>query len=191
MEFDRQAFGPAAAALLPAGHVNDLGPGRPNSAVRASLEGLTVDELFAGQKIVDGAMARCCLSALWLYHDYLDESHALSQEIETPSGSYWHGIMHRREPDSSNAKYWFRRVRQHEIFPALAADARQLAAKEPGLDRSAEFLREQTEWAPNAFVDLCEHARLGRSPAASLCQAIQEREWQLLFTHCFRGVVRG
>jgi len=187
MRFDRQAFGPAAAALLPEAHVNELGPGRPTGASRAALEALTVDELFGGRKIVDRAMAQCCLAALWLYHDFLDESHTLSQEIETPSGSYWHGIMHRREPDSSNAKYWFRRVRQHEIYPALAADARRLAVEEPTLDRTAEFLRDQQDWDPYAFIDLCESARLGRSPAINLCQAIQEREWQLLLTHCFQA----
>jgi hypothetical protein len=187
MEFNRQAFGPAIAVLLPEGHVNELGPGRPNSAVREALEQLSIDELFGGRKIVDRGMAKCCLAALWLYHDFLDESHALSQEIETTSGSYWHAIMHRREPDSSNAKYWFRRVRQHEIFPALAADARQLAAAEVTLDPAAEYLRSPTHWSPDAFIDLCESTRLERSQSTELCQQIQEGEWQLLFTYCFRA----
>lgn len=187
MKFNRNAFGPAAATLLSEGHVNELGPGRPNAAVRAALERLSVDLLFSGRKITDRAMAKCCLAALWLYHDFLDESHTLSQEIETSSGSYWHGIMHRREPDSSNAKYWFRRVRKHEIFPALAADARRLAAAEPQLAPGAEFLRSQREWDPDLFIGLCEGARTGRSSATDLCQQVQEREWQLLFTHCFQA----
>jgi hypothetical protein len=49
-------------------------------------------------------------AGLWLYVDDLDRSHHVSQSIETPVGSYWHGIMHRREGDFSNAKYWFRRA---------------------------------------------------------------------------------
>ena len=49
-------------------------------------------------------MASACLAGLWLYHDYLDESHAVSQSIHTPAGSYWHGLMHRREPDFANPK---------------------------------------------------------------------------------------
>ena len=68
-----------------------------------------------------------CIAGLWLLWDYLDESHHVSQSLETPEGSYWHGIMHWREPDYGNSKYWFRRVGQHAIFPQLAVQARQLA----------------------------------------------------------------
>src|SRR2546421_1194544 len=35
-------------------------------------------------------------SALWLYVDDLNRSHTVSQGIDNPTGSYWHGIMHRR-----------------------------------------------------------------------------------------------
>ncbi len=56
-------------------------------------------------------------SALWLYLDELDRSHSFSQDMDDITGSYWHGIMHRREGDFSNAHYWFRRV---GIHPAMA-----------------------------------------------------------------------
>ena len=46
-------------------------------------------------------------SALWLYVDELDRSHTISQGIHTATGSYWHGIMHRREGDFGNSHYWF------------------------------------------------------------------------------------
>ena len=64
-------------------------------------------------------MALACMAGLWLRHDFLDESHRISQDLENPSGSYWHGIMHRRELDFSNAKYWFRRVGMHRVFEPL------------------------------------------------------------------------
>ena len=49
-------------------------------------------------------------SLVWLYVDDLERSHTISQSVESSIGSYVHGIMHRREGDFSNAKYWFRRA---------------------------------------------------------------------------------
>ena len=58
--------------------------------------------MFQPQTVRDRDMAATCRSGLWLYHDFLDEAHTISQEIETPEGSYWHALVHRREPDFSN-----------------------------------------------------------------------------------------
>ena len=62
-------------------------------------------------------LIRC---GLWLLAGDLDQSHSISQAIETAEGSFWHGIMHRREADFGNAKYWFRRVGSHVVFERLA-----------------------------------------------------------------------
>jgi hypothetical protein len=130
-------------------------------------------------------MAAACLAALWLRYDFADESHAISQELETIEGSYWHAILHRREPDFANAKYWFRRVGSHPISPALAAAARE-SAQAAAPDRAAEFLNAQTAWDHFRFVDLCQSVLAGRSAAELLCRQIQQREWELLFDHCYR-----
>jgi len=49
-------------------------------------------------------------AAVWLYVDELDRSHQASQSLESPIGSLWHGVMHRREGDFWNSKYWFRKA---------------------------------------------------------------------------------
>ena len=64
-------------------------------------------------------------SAALLWHDHLDASHALSQDIRSIDGSFLHGIMHRREPDYPNAKYWFNRVGTHDAFPKFFDRAKQ------------------------------------------------------------------
>ncbi|MFW5697621.1 MAG: hypothetical protein ACOCX1_03570 [Fimbriimonadaceae bacterium] len=54
---------------------------------------------------------------IWLYVDELEKSHLVSQNMSTKTGSYLHGIMHRREGDFSNAKYWFRNAGEHPAAP--------------------------------------------------------------------------
>jgi len=94
-------------------------------------------------------------AAIWLYVDDLERSHAISQGISGPIGAYWHGIMHRREGDFSNAKYWFRQARGIDLGI-------------PGYE-------------PSAFVDQVEAAR-GAKPE-ELVQ-VQRDEWMALFKYC-------
>src|SRR5262249_22336190 len=113
--FDRPAGSPTEysakiAALLTEDRLPPLGPGTPNERVREQLASLQLDAAFAPHTVRDRDMASACLAGLWLYHDLIDQAHTIAQDIDTPEGSYWHGLVHRREPDFGNAKYWFRRV---------------------------------------------------------------------------------
>ena len=188
MNFDAKTYGPAIADLLLGERLPVLGPAAPYESVRPKIQAIVLNRTLGRQKIVDRAAADCCFAALWLWHDFLDESHALSQEIETPDGSYWHAIMHRREPDYGNAKYWFRRVGDHPIDAPLATAARELASFAQ-FDPAAEFLTRQSTWDSFQFVDLCETIARGRSQAEQLARQIARVEWQLLFDHCFRKAV--
>src|SRR5262249_40608970 len=107
------------AELLALPHPTSLGAGSPNRAAGDRLRGVNPADVFAPVAIRDDDMAKACLAGLWIRFDFLDESHTLSQEIETPTGSFWHAIMHRREGDFGNSKYWWRRVGKH---PALTDD---------------------------------------------------------------------
>jgi hypothetical protein len=191
--FDPNSYGSAVAELLAPPRESSLGPGEPNRAAEAKLRALMVETLAAGRNVVNRNMAQACLAGLWLYHDFLDESHSISQEIHTPSGSYWHGILHRREGDYDNAKYWFRRVGNHPVFEPLRQAGAAAAKRYPGLDATAKYLVTQAAWDPFRFVDLCRTASVGRTsnpsgaPLATLCREIQSREWELLFDHCYRA----
>lgn len=177
LQFHSASYGPAVANLLREARLPELGPGEPNRKAQFPLQSLSVDALFEGRTIANRKLAQCCLSGLWLWHDYLDESHTLSQDIETPEGSYWHGIMHRREPDYGNAKYWFRRVGKHPVFASLADD------------RQAQTLMQSSAWDAFAFVDLCESIARGRDDREQLAREVAKREWQLLFDYCYRGAI--
>ncbi len=50
------------------------------------------------------------MAGLLLLFGCWEQAHQVSQEDDSKEGSYWHGIVHRLEPDNSNAAYWFNRV---------------------------------------------------------------------------------
>ena len=113
-------YGPTIASLLSKAPLNELGPGTQNVPARTQLKALSPQAMFAPHAVVDRTMAKACLAGLWLRFDFLDESHSISQEIKNATGSFWHGILHRREPDYDNAKYWFHRVGEHPVFAPLS-----------------------------------------------------------------------
>jgi hypothetical protein len=184
--FDPPHYAPVIAELLRDPWVPPLDAGTANHEVRARLEALSSNDAFAPRRVRDASMADACRAGLWLYHNFLDESHAISQELHTPTGSYWHALMHRREPDFENSKYWFRRVGAHPVYEALCRYAAEQAGDEPP---ATAFLRTQSTWDPFAFVDLCAAVLVGRAPGEELCRKIQKREWELLFDWCYRQAI--
>lgn len=172
-------YGAAITALIDTNRTIAIDQGVANQDLLPDLEAATIDTLF-DSPVVDHDLAACCLSAVWLWNDFLDESHSISQQIDTADGSFWHGIMHRRECDYSNAKYWFRKVDQHPIFAPLAEQTVALAG---GNDRYG--LVSDGEWNPYAFIDLCQQAGSGDNALRTYCQQVTRVEWELLFDYCY------
>ncbi len=186
--WDPKRYGPTLGSLLREDRLAPLGPGTPNEAVRQELEAQFEADLFSPQTVRDRNMAQACLAGLWLYHDFLDEAHRISQDIDTPTGSYWHGIMHRREGDFGNSKYWFRRVGRHPVF-AVLGEAAGKETLQVAHDPHVRFLSTQADWDPFAFIDLCQACVERRSPHEQLARTIQRLEWGVLFDYCYRQAV--
>jgi hypothetical protein len=193
--FNPQAYGPNFAPLLETDRRRPLDAGKPDAAAATRLKKLSIDAAFAhvrsqasSTRPLDMELARCCVAGVWLLHDYLDESHTVSQRIDSPSGSFWHAIMHRREGDFSNAKYWFRNVGQHPTVAALGERAVELAANRAD-DSLLGKLVESGDWDPFAFVELCQAVESGQTAAREFCLDVQQAEWELLFDHCYREAV--
>ena len=136
------------------------------------------------------------LGGLWLWHDALTECHDIVQKSPEELGgdarharemvstlAFWHAIMHRREGDFSNAKYWYARCRGHSVLRLLGAQTASMAIDSIG----DPLIRRVTadEWDGPAFVDLVELVH--RRPTDSRHQIavrLQQAEWQALFTCC-------
>ena len=186
--FDVNVYGKVFGDLLSEQRVNPLDGGTANEEVREHLKGLSPNTAFGSQTVMDDELANACISAIWLYHNFLDESHTLSQQIDTTTGSFWHGIMHRREPDFSNSKYWFQKVGEHETFPEISEAATELSEGAEGAEGAGRSLANAT-WDPFGFVDLCEAGLKGDASLDSLCRQVQQREWEILFHYSYEKAI--
>lgn len=109
---------PVVASRFPS-----AGPGV--SDVRSSVFQTCIRKML--QRVSFSDVERKCVEAgLLLLWDFPDLSHNVSQTLEgvgaPRTGDYWHGIMHRREPDPGNAAWWFRQVGRHPAFESLSTE---------------------------------------------------------------------
>lgn len=152
----------------------DLGPG-PRAGVKAESDVRSAVAAL-GRK---GRNADLLLALALLWHDHHDPAHEICQVIENADGSYVHAILHRREPDYWNSKYWFRRVGAH---PAYGELARQVAEflKDAGQTSLLSKLIPGGRWDAMAFVDACETAAGEESENSQVLRSIQQIEFAVL-----------
>lgn len=176
-----------------------LAPLVPSTSVRlpSRVQSAVTARLSDGPRFHSLTPERVAMQAgLLLWHDDLDQSHRRSQTVEgegaNRNADYWHAIMHRREPDYGNSKYWFRAVGRHPVFERLAPLAAHLLERCSAEKAAAWSQRicEGNRWDAFAFVDLCEavaddeESELGR-----VARRIQRTEMLLLTeqTHADAG----
>ena len=168
--------------LLAADELPELGPG-PRAGVQS--EAALNDKLQAifAKSGLSAARQQLIRSIILLWHDHHEPAHVIAQDIENPDGSFIHGIVHRREPDYWNSKYWFRRVGKHSAFPLIAERARELLGKSKS-DLTKQLIR-AGDWDPMAMVDACEAAaKKGKGdPDYRVLQEVQKIETESLLEH--------
>lgn len=171
--FNPGAFGPVFGPLLAIERTPALGPGRPEESQRGALE-QAAKSGFGHLKISRPDAAAAVMAGMWLLFDFLDESHELSQSLSDEWGAYWHGIMHRREPDPGNATYWFRRIGENHFQASLRAAA---------LDVGYAYRD------PFQFVKDCEQYRGTGGEQERRLVAVQLAEIRLLLRRHFEAAI--
>lgn len=164
----------------------ELGPGA-RTGVRAAAELERELEILFNETGFPPARRPLVRALVLLWHDHLDAAHALAQQIENADGSLVHAIMHRREPDYWNAKYWWRRVGAHPCFPTLAVEVATMLKSRGEMALLATVLP-RGQWDAAAFVDACkavadEPADSERSQAL---REVQRLEFDVALAHWLR-----
>jgi len=132
--------------------------------VVALIEAVVADARLDGH---DGVKA-----GLWLYADELDRGHAICQDMASPSGSFWHAIVHRREADFSNARYWYHKAGAHPAMNCIdIAGGTAAGSNMAGYDAAR-------------FVDRAERASQRSESDSPDLIALQHHEWRALFEWC-------
>src|SRR5690349_21510951 len=154
---------------------------------RQLQQGVSAAQLIS-RPVADAQAADALLAGLWLWHDGLDESHQISQAIASPTGSFWHAIMHRREGDFGNSKYWYARCKTHPVMRTIAVGATPIlgdpSTREQGV--IGNRISFSNGFDPDGFVDWVEevHARPETDAGHRAAVEVQKLEWRALFADC-------
>lgn len=141
---------------------------------------------------LDSIAGMAMKAGLCCFHDDFTGCHQAAQSLEGRGqrhGDYWHAILHRREPDYGNSRYWFRQVGRHPIFEDLWKEAQHVVARQdhPHLRSWLPRLTAGGQWNPLAFIDCVAAAVESNDPAFRRgVEEIQYREMLLLLAQTCR-----
>ena len=138
-----------------------------------------ISKNLENQPISNDSMAICHRAGLLLWNDDLARAHALIQDLPDSTASFWHAIMHRREGDFSNAKYWWRRTGNHAAFEEICDVVLHRAPDFPLMDE----LRASGRWEAETFTDFCQKAHQN-GVWKTECETVQRLEMKILLEWC-------
>jgi hypothetical protein len=113
--------------------------------------------------------------------DDLAGCHEFFQNTASDLVGYWHGMMHRREADFDNARYWFRRAGTLPFFPALHGRASEISTD----------MEKQYSWDPYLFTGNCEQHRFGADSEEGDLARLQRAEFDVVFDYSWRQARLG
>jgi hypothetical protein len=157
---------------------------------RAGVKDLAVLESALDRFVLDFAVERRAAerlrAAALLYHDHHNAAHDLVQDATDADGALLHAVVHRREPDFWNARYWFRQAADHPAYRRLTPRLGEWIT--PATAALAKRLTLSGLLDPGALVDACEEAGAGRLGGAELgfLRAVQHGEF-VAFSECLLG----
>lgn len=147
------------------------------------------DELsgLCRERSVPPAREELLRALVLLWHDHLDATHRIVQEIDECDGSFLHAMMHRREGDYWNSKYWFRRAGKHPITDDLSIQAGSVL-QPLGRPDLLKTLLPNGKWDPAGFVDQCQQAATleTTAPHYQLLCSLQKLEFEHILQHLCR-----
>jgi len=167
--------------LMDTGELPSLGPEtRQGRKSIAELDKMLATQ-FSGSKL-DANKRNLIRAVVLLWHDHLDEAHEIAQQDNGHDGSLIHAIMHRREPDFGNAKYWYHRTGRHGVYPEFARRSAALPQSEQERDLVLRFTPKD-EWDPFAFVDAVQRSRIDAPETGPFLQRAQKMEFEALLDY--------
>lgn len=156
--------------------------GKPyDQEVRDILQKTPVEELFSPEKVRNKTFARAVVSGLLIWNDCEAEAHSIAQDIQTAEGSYFHAIIHRREPDIWNSGYWFNRVGKHPVFTLIY----DFVASNANESIRGKILS-TGEWDPESFNKVVEAFQNGKNSDTDEIINIQHAELLFIIAHSYR-----
>jgi hypothetical protein len=113
--------------------------------------------------------------------DDLSGCHEFFQNVTGDLVAYWHGMMHRREADFDNARYWFRRAGVLPFFNTLYSRVAEVSTD----------TAKQTSWDPYLFTGECEQNRFGADSEEASLARLQRAEFDAVFDYSWRQASVG
>lgn len=149
--------------------------------VHEEIAAISEAELAEGHP--DGWLsARAWKASLHLWNDNLSAAHDIVEHMNTPTGAALHGIVHRREGDFDNARYWFRMAGDHPAFHGLQSRAVSFLQGQrtvPGpLKDVFVQIAAQGSWNPYLFIGAIaiQNNQIGEPSSQDVLEQLQQLE---------------